>query len=378
VSSRPVVLVPVDRGTNVELVTQAARALAQPETPDIHVVNGTSARAIPAYARRIGARAIVMDRHYGTTPLWRNTAVVARMSRLSPVPVLALPSGGAALERWARGAISRVVAALDSTPASAVGLRAGVAFAARHEAHLTMLHAIEDFPRRPVFSGAEAWRIARELPARQRHIAARLEHEARLLGQADTAAHVITGDAASGIASAASETDADVIVMGVAARTWLDRLVSRSTLRGVLRRAHVPVLIVPVAAAAEDYSAVSRGRSSTMLPFQSGTPVSAAARAMACAPTAVVNSMNAAMLAARTTKANSGLRIATPTSRQPRPSVEALVDACIRVNTSGIRSMPMLANSASVAPAMRRTPDAHSIMSDSARCSASRRLFQRN
>ena len=53
-----------------------------------------------------GARAIVVDRHYGTTPLWRNTAVVARMSRLSPVPVLALPSEGPALERWARGNIS--------------------------------------------------------------------------------------------------------------------------------------------------------------------------------------------------------------------------------------------------------------------------------
>jgi hypothetical protein len=42
------------------------------------------------------------------------------MSRLSTVPVLALPSEGLALERWARGNISAVVAAVDTTLASAL------------------------------------------------------------------------------------------------------------------------------------------------------------------------------------------------------------------------------------------------------------------
>ena len=53
-----------------------------------------------------GARAIVVNCHYGTTPLWRNTAVVAHISRLSPVPVLALPSEGIALSNDGRVATS--------------------------------------------------------------------------------------------------------------------------------------------------------------------------------------------------------------------------------------------------------------------------------
>ena len=192
--------------------------------------------------------------HYGTTPLWRNTAVVAHISRLSPVPVLALPSEGLALERWARGNISAVVAAVDTTLASAVALRTGVALAAQHGARLTMLHALENFPGHSVFSGGEAWRVVQQLPRQQREIAKRLESQARRLGHADAVAHVVTGDAAAGIVSAASEASADVIVMGVAPRTWLTRSIFRSTLGSVLRKASIPVLIIPVLGGEEGWS----------------------------------------------------------------------------------------------------------------------------
>jgi hypothetical protein len=36
--------------------------------------------------------------------------------------------------------------------------------------------------------------------------------------------------------------------MGVAPRTWIDEVVSGSTLRGVLRRTNTPVLVLPVVA----------------------------------------------------------------------------------------------------------------------------------
>jgi hypothetical protein len=41
---------------------------------------------------------------------------------------------------------------------------------------------------------------------------------------------------------------AGLIVMGVAPRHWLDRIVFGSTLRAVLRRAETPILILPVVA----------------------------------------------------------------------------------------------------------------------------------
>ena len=201
---------------------------------------------------------------------------MARMGRLSPVPVLALPSEGPALERWARGNISAVVAAVDTTLASAIALRTGVALATRHGARLTMLHALENFPGSSVFSGSEAWRVVQQLAGRQRQIAKRLESQARRFGQADAVAHIVTGDAAAGIVSTASETNADVIVMGVAPRAWLDRSLFGSTLGSVLRRAEVPVLLIPVAGGAEEWSDAVVDDVMAGVPLQSTTaPIAA-------------------------------------------------------------------------------------------------------
>jgi nucleotide-binding universal stress UspA family protein len=153
-----------------------------------------------------------------------------------------------------RGDITAVVAAVDTTLASAVALRTGVALAARHGARLTMLHALENFPGHSVYSGNEAWRVVQQLPGHQREIAKRLESQARRFGEPDAVAHVVTGAAAAGIVRAASETNADVIVMGVAPRAWADRALFGSTLGGVLRRAEVPVLVIPVGGGTEEWS----------------------------------------------------------------------------------------------------------------------------
>ena len=64
-------------------------------------------------------------------------------------------------------------------------------------------------------------------------------------------------------------------------------------------------------------SRFSTGRSSIDVPFQSGAPVSAAARAITCAETAVVSIMNAPMLSARITTDTSGCRIASAAKETP-------------------------------------------------------------
>ena len=275
-SSRSVVLVPADRATNIELVTQVATALAAPGAADIHILNvtpraqswhaledwrgrpwvladnrsartetatlsakkegtirdvrlrGKDERIIPGYAQLTGARAIVVDRHYGTTPLWRSTAVVARMSRLSPVPILALPSEGPALERWARGNISAVVTAVDSD--------------ARVRGRAANGRRSRGSTRRAPDDASCARKLSRAFRVqRQRGMAPRPGTAAPTTGRSrnglnlrrdDSAkrtavAHVVTGDAAAGIVSAASETNADVIVMGVAPRAWLDSIAVR-------------------------------------------------------------------------------------------------------------------------------------------------------
>ena len=59
---------------------------------------------------------------------------------------------------------------------------------------------------------------------------------------------VVTGAADGAILESATRSEADLIVMGIANRSWLDRALFGSTLRRVLRRATVPVLAVPVVA----------------------------------------------------------------------------------------------------------------------------------
>ena len=128
-----------------------------------------------------------------------------------------------------------------------------MALARRHDARLTMLHAIENVPRHMVFSGSEAWRVMQRVPGEERQIAGQLRQRAARLWDANAQAQVVTGDPGPAIVSAASEADTDLVVMGVAPRTAFDQWVFGSTLGSVLRRARTPVLVVPVVGGAEPW-----------------------------------------------------------------------------------------------------------------------------
>jgi nucleotide-binding universal stress UspA family protein len=225
--------------------------LADSEGVSLRIVTlrGTPESAIPAYAQLTGASLIVVGRNYGTSRLWRSIAVTSRLSRLSPVPVVVVPPR---LEETASPSPRRVVAAVDFTVASAIALRTAVDLSKRHEASLTILHAMEAMLPM-VFSGGEAWRLAQRLPADAKVLGERLKRKATALGVGHAEPVVVTGDAHRGIVDTATETAADLIVMGVAPRTWIDEAVSGSTLRGVLRRAKTPVLVVPVIAGAHEW-----------------------------------------------------------------------------------------------------------------------------
>ena len=216
-------------------------------------VRGKAEAILPAYARLVGARAIIVERDYGTSRIWRNAAVVRRLSRSSPVPVLVSPAQGPALDRVARGEIGRVIVAVDSSVASEVAMRTGVALAGRHEARLTMVHARNNVPERMVFSASEASRVMQRLVAEERQLAGQLRRRAARLGNTNAQAQVVTGSAGPAIVSAATSSDADLVVMGVAPRTALDRLFLGSTLGTVLRRARTPVLVVPVTGGTEQW-----------------------------------------------------------------------------------------------------------------------------
>jgi hypothetical protein len=73
------------------------------------------------------------------------------------------------------------------------------------------------------------------------------------LGAHDVDTEVATGFADGAILEFAERGHPDLIVMGSAPRSWFDRVMVRSSLRGVLRRARVPVLVVPVVAGAYEW-----------------------------------------------------------------------------------------------------------------------------
>jgi nucleotide-binding universal stress UspA family protein len=240
-----------EKETKLRARLRALRPLAESEWVSFRVITlrGKPESAIPAYAQLTGASLIVVGSNYATSRLWRSSALTRRLSRLSPVPVVVVPRR---MEKTASVLPKRVVAAVDFTVASAIALRTAVDVSKRYGASLTILHAI-DTPPPMVFSGGEAWRVVQRLPAEKKVLAERLRRKAIAFGSGNAEPVVVTGDADRGIVETATGTAADLIVVGVAPRTWIDEAVSRSTLRGVLRRTKTPVLVLPVIAGAHEW-----------------------------------------------------------------------------------------------------------------------------
>jgi nucleotide-binding universal stress UspA family protein len=211
-------------------------------------LRGRPEHVIPAYAQLHEAKVLVVEGDYGSSRFWRNGRVVDDVARRSPIPLLVLP------KRLTNGrddsALRRILTPVDFSIASAVALRTALELSRRDGARVTVLHAMKDVPRNMVFSGSEAWEVVRRLPAQKEAVAERLRRKAAFLGADAVDTEVATGVVDGAILEIARRSDANLIVMGIAHRSWLDRVLFGSTLRRVLRRATVPVLAIPVVAGA--------------------------------------------------------------------------------------------------------------------------------
>lgn len=303
-SNRPLVLVPLDRATSVERTIRIACSAARARGADVHVIQVVPERArrgadndaaaaahdhvafeaalrlaaqpargdgvwvqrvvlrgapehvIPAYALLHQTTLLVVERDYGSSPLWRNGRVVADLARRSAVPLLVLQAVTGP-EPAARP-FHRIVAPIDFSVASAVALRTAVDIARRHGARVTLLHALTDALPHMAFSAIEALDAIDQLPADIAETEERLRRKAAFFGAEDVDTEVATGDADAAILDVAARQDADLIVMGIPHRSWLDRLLRGSILQRVLREATVPVLVVPVVAGAHDWPSFGR------------------------------------------------------------------------------------------------------------------------
>jgi nucleotide-binding universal stress UspA family protein len=212
---------------------------------------GDATKIIPSYAQLVKARLIVIGQHYGT-PRWRrNTRLVSTLSRAAPCSVLVLPPGLS--PNAAARAFTHAVSAVDFTIASAVALRTMLDLIRRTGARLTLVHALPEGSHRMAFSGGEALRITRQLRVQAAHVAERLRRKVPADVRIRVEARVTTGAPHRAILGVASDVAADLVVMGVPPRSRLDEVLFGSTLRHVLRRAKVPVLVFPVPAGAHKW-----------------------------------------------------------------------------------------------------------------------------
>jgi len=209
---------------------------------------GDIATIIPSYAQLVKAHLLVIGQHYGT-PRWRrSTRLVSTLSRAAPCSVLVLPPG-LSPKATAR-AFTHVVSAVDFTIASAVAVRTILDLIRRTGARLTLVHALTTASQRTVFSGGEAVRVTRHLRRQADEIAERLRRRVPADVRIRVEARVSTGDPHRAILGVAAEVGADLVVMGVPPRSRLDQLLFGSTLRQVVRRTTLPVLVVPVSSGA--------------------------------------------------------------------------------------------------------------------------------
>jgi len=214
-------------------------------------LRGEPEHVIPSYAQLHQATILVVERDFGSSRFWRNGRVVDEVARQSPIPLLVLPKRQRR-DREEPG-VRRILAPVDFSIASAVALRTAVDLSRRHGARVTLLHALKDVPQSMVFSGSEAHAVVRRLPAQKEAVAERLRRKAAFFGSDDVDTEVATGVADGAILEIATRSNANLVVMGIAHRSWLDRLLFGSTLRRVLRRATVPVLVVPVVVGAQTW-----------------------------------------------------------------------------------------------------------------------------
>jgi nucleotide-binding universal stress UspA family protein len=234
---------PLDPADVIERVREFC-AGGRPGDPPLDVVveEGIASKVIVARAREVGEGLLVMATH-GRSGFDRLVlgSVTEKVLRSVQVPVLTVPPP---VEGAGEPLYRRIVCALDFSDASRRALEYALLLAREADARLVLLHVVEEV-QVPV-SPPEAVQVS--LPDLQRHLEreatgrlqAALPEEARSWCSPEV--QVAVGKPYREIVRVATDTGADLIVMGVHGRGAIDRWLFGSTANHVIRQARCPVL----------------------------------------------------------------------------------------------------------------------------------------
>jgi nucleotide-binding universal stress UspA family protein len=208
------------------------------------VVEGDPVEEIVQQARR--ADLLVMGTH-GRRGFERLVlgSVTEKVLRKSPCPVLTVPRHAPGSPPGDAFAFKRILCPVDFSDSSRKALEFALSLAMEADAKLGLLHVIEQLsdmgqPEVARFD-LRAYAEYLERGARDR-LAALIPEDAREWCRPEVV--VVPGKAHRGILKVAEERRSDLIVMGVAGRGGIDRMVFGSTAAQVVREAACPVLTV--------------------------------------------------------------------------------------------------------------------------------------
>jgi len=238
----PVALTPDDlRQFRTELETFVAES--GPRVPtDAVVVEGRTAGEIERLAREIPADLVVMGTH-GRSGFDRLMlgSVTERILRKAPCPVLTVPASVSATPA-PPALFTRILCAVDFSPASLVALAYAESLAEEADAHLRLIHALEPASVfEPVVMGGPGGPPvdAKVRETARAHLRDAVSQEARIYSQVTET--VTVGKAYREILREAAEHRSDLIVIG-AHGGGLGAGAFGSTTNHVVRDARCPVL----------------------------------------------------------------------------------------------------------------------------------------
>jgi nucleotide-binding universal stress UspA family protein len=244
--------VPADRPFNWEgreravLVASLRRAAhAAGVHPKVSIQHGDPAGVILLHARSRAADLIVMGTNERSgLDHFRFGSVAETVALQATQPVLVVPA--ADQETGDRLApFTNIVVAVDLSEGSSAAIERALAIA-DDNSRITVVHVVAGMAH----AGASRYMYGLMEPEYHRHVAADARRKIAALIPSEVTAQrkvhvrVVSGDPAAEISRVASETGADVVLVGVSPRGAIGRRVFRSTAARVIRNADVPVLAV--------------------------------------------------------------------------------------------------------------------------------------
>lgn len=246
-------MVSTARRERIEQLKEDFEDLGVPEV-DIVIEAGEAKKVIDRFARERGADLVVIARHgRGLQPLHLMGSVAQHIVRLAEVPVMVVPiapgapptaSDALALPRY-----EHVLAATDLSDASRLGLQATLNLAGRLHARVTAAHVIHWPTLVSVFPGEAPLVLTRsKIHDLRIYFKRELDKSVEGLTGAPLETRVVLGDtAAETLVEAATNLGASLLTIPSTGKGALKRWLLGSTTERVVKRATVPVIVMPPA-----------------------------------------------------------------------------------------------------------------------------------